>query len=64
MLYQLINYYTSDLRTTVGLWEYIGTTVVIFQNAAVLEVGPKASWLNTFSPNTVRLFFTDRPRGY
>lgn len=38
MLYQLINYYLTDLRKTVGLWEYIGTTVVIFQNAAILEV--------------------------
>lgn len=37
MLYQLIHYYTSDLRKTSSLWEYIGTTVVIFQNAALLE---------------------------
>lgn len=38
MLYQLVHYYTSDLRKTNSLWEYIGTTVVIFQNAAILEV--------------------------
>lgn len=38
MLYQLIYYYISDLRKTTPLWEYIGTTVVIFQNAAILEV--------------------------
>lgn len=38
MLYQLVNYYSSDLRKTTLLWDYIGTTVVIFQNAAVLEV--------------------------
>lgn len=38
MLYQLLNYYLTDLRKTTELWNYIGTTVVIFQNAAVLEV--------------------------
>lgn len=38
MLYQLVHYYASDLRKTSSLWEYIGTTVVIFQNAALLEV--------------------------
>lgn len=38
MLYQLVNYYLSDLKRTNSLWEYIGTTVVIFQNAALLEV--------------------------
>ncbi|XP_031625905.1 very-long-chain (3R)-3-hydroxyacyl-CoA dehydratase hpo-8 [Contarinia nasturtii] len=38
MLYQLFNYYLTDLRKTTTLWEYIGTTVVIFQNAAILEI--------------------------
>ncbi|XP_055305571.1 very-long-chain (3R)-3-hydroxyacyl-CoA dehydratase hpo-8 [Sitodiplosis mosellana] len=38
MLYQLLNYYLTDLRKTTALWDYIGATVVIFQNAAVLEI--------------------------
>jgi len=38
MLYQLIAYYTIDRGTKQTLWEYIGWTVIIFQNAAVLEV--------------------------
>jgi len=38
MLYQLFAYYLTDLRNTKTLWEYIGTTVTIFQNAAILEI--------------------------
>lgn len=38
MLYQLFAYYLTDLHKTTHLWGYIGTTVVIFQNAAALEV--------------------------
>jgi very-long-chain (3R)-3-hydroxyacyl-CoA dehydratase len=38
MLYQLIAYYTIHSGTKQTLWEYIGWTVIIFQNAAVLEV--------------------------
>lgn len=38
MLYQLFNYYASGLRKTTSLWDYIGPTVVIFQNAALLEI--------------------------
>lgn len=38
MLYQLIAYYTIHRDTKQTLWEYISWTVIIFQNAAVLEV--------------------------
>lgn len=38
MLYQLLSYYLTDLRNTITLWGYLGTTVIIFQNAAILEV--------------------------
>lgn len=38
MLYQLIAYYTIHRGTKQTLWEYISWTVIIFQNAAVLEV--------------------------
>lgn len=38
LLFQLFNYYLTDLRTTKTLWDYVGNTVIIFQNAAVLEV--------------------------
>lgn len=38
MLYQLVGYYTFDKGSGKTLWEYLGTTVQIFQNAAVLEV--------------------------
>lgn len=38
MLFQLIAYYTIHRDTKQTLWEYIGWTVIIFQNAAVLEV--------------------------
>lgn len=38
MLYQLIAYYTIHKGTKQTLWEYIAWTVIIFQNAALLEV--------------------------
>jgi len=38
MLYQLIAYYTIHRGTQQTLWEYIAWTVIIFQNAAVLEI--------------------------
>ncbi|XP_310375.5 very-long-chain (3R)-3-hydroxyacyl-CoA dehydratase hpo-8 [Anopheles gambiae] len=38
MLYQLIAYYTIDKGTEKTLWDYLGFTVVLFQNAALLEI--------------------------
>lgn len=38
MLFQLISFYTIDRNSGKTLWEYISWTVIIFQNAAVLEV--------------------------
>jgi len=38
LLFQLFNYYLTDLKRTVSLWDYVGNTVIIFQNAAVLEI--------------------------
>ncbi|XP_055696523.1 very-long-chain (3R)-3-hydroxyacyl-CoA dehydratase 2 [Lutzomyia longipalpis] len=38
MLYQLLAYYTVDRDSGKTLWEYISLTVIIFQNAAVLEI--------------------------
>lgn len=38
MLYQLIAYYTIHAGTKQTLWEYISWTVIVFQNAAALEV--------------------------
>jgi hypothetical protein len=38
MLVQLISYYTIDRGSKQTLWEYLAWTVIIFQNAAVLEV--------------------------
>ncbi|XP_058452985.1 very-long-chain (3R)-3-hydroxyacyl-CoA dehydratase 2 [Malaya genurostris] len=38
MLYQLVAYYTFDNGNGKPLWDYLGTTVIIFQNAAVLEI--------------------------
>uniref|UniRef100_A0A182NFW0 Very-long-chain (3R)-3-hydroxyacyl-CoA dehydratase n=1 Tax=Anopheles dirus TaxID=7168 RepID=A0A182NFW0_9DIPT len=38
MLYQLIAYYTIDKGTDRTLWEYLGGTVILFQNAALLEI--------------------------
>lgn len=38
MLYQLIAYYTIDKNNGKTLWDYLGYTVIIFQNAALLEV--------------------------
>lgn len=38
MLYQLVAYYTIHRGVDQSLWDYIGLTVIIFQNAAVLEV--------------------------
>lgn len=43
MLYQLIAYYTIDRGVEKTLWEYLACTVIIFQNAAVLEVNPSRS---------------------
>lgn len=41
LLHQLIAYYTVERATTTQtLWEYLGLTVLIFQNAALLEVKP------------------------
>ncbi|XP_054271448.1 very-long-chain (3R)-3-hydroxyacyl-CoA dehydratase hpo-8 [Macrosteles quadrilineatus] len=37
LLYQLVNHYTSG-RTTDTLWNEVRLTVIIFQNAAVLEI--------------------------
>ncbi|CAO1412715.1 unnamed protein product [Diamesa serratosioi] len=38
MLFQLICYYTIERGTKTTLWDYISLTVIIFQNAAVLEI--------------------------
>ncbi|CAO1402544.1 unnamed protein product [Diamesa hyperborea] len=38
MLFQLISYYTIDRGTSTTLWDYLSLTVIIFQNAAVLEI--------------------------
>lgn len=38
MLYQLAVFYLIGVDKNISLWAYIGTTVVIFQNAAILEV--------------------------
>lgn len=38
LLYQLIAYYTLERTTQQTLWEYLGWTVLVFQNAALLEV--------------------------
>lgn len=39
MLYQLVAFYTIDKQPeSVQLWDYIGWTVIIFQNAAILEI--------------------------
>lgn len=38
LLYQLIAYYTFDRASDKTLWEYLGCTLLIFQNAALLEV--------------------------
>ncbi|KAL7035823.1 hypothetical protein ACKWTF_008575 [Chironomus riparius] len=40
MLFQLISYYTIDkaVQSKMTLWEYISWTVIVFQNAAVLEI--------------------------
>lgn len=38
MLYQLVAFYTIDSGAAPSLWEYLAWTVIIFQNAAVLEV--------------------------
>lgn len=43
MLYQLIAYYTIDRRSDKTLWDYLACTVILFQNAAVLEVGRKTN---------------------
>jgi hypothetical protein len=38
MLYQLIAFYTIDKGIEKTLWDYIKLTVIVFQNAALLEV--------------------------
>ncbi|GAB0092336.1 Very-long-chain (3R)-3-hydroxyacyl-CoA dehydratase [Sergentomyia squamirostris] len=38
MLYQLVAYYTIDSGSGKSLWDYLYLTVIIFQNAAVLEI--------------------------
>lgn len=45
MLYQLIAYYTIDKGIDKSLWDYLSCTVIIFQNAAVLEVSSTISLL-------------------
>lgn len=54
MFYQLATYYLTDIRNTTSLWGYLGTTVVIFQNAAVLEVSTimKMHFGHLFRPAT------------
>lgn len=53
MLYQLIAYYLTDVAKGQSLWDYIGWTVIIFQNAAVLEVNKtKKKELFFFSSNS------------
>lgn len=48
MLYQLIAYYTIHAGTKQTLWEYISWTVIIFQNAAALEVGFAQRFVSEF----------------
>lgn len=38
MFYQLIAYYTIDRGINKSLWDYLSLTVIIFQNAAALEI--------------------------
>lgn len=38
ILYQLIAYYTTNVAGGKTLWDYIGWSVILFQNAAVLEM--------------------------
>ncbi|XP_059621532.1 very-long-chain (3R)-3-hydroxyacyl-CoA dehydratase 2 [Phlebotomus argentipes] len=38
MLYQLVAYYTIDSGSGKSLWDYLALTVIVFQNAAVLEI--------------------------
>lgn len=45
MLYQLIAYYTIDKGIDKSLWDYLSATVIIFQNAALLEVSSTISLL-------------------
>lgn len=42
MLYQLVAYYTIDSGSGKSLWDYLSLTVIVFQNAAVLEVCPES----------------------
>lgn len=48
MLYQLIAYYTIDKGIEKSLWDYLSLTVIIFQNAAVLEVRVHYLYLSTY----------------
>jgi hypothetical protein len=43
MLFQLIAYYTIHRGTQETLWEFISWTVIIFQNAAILEVSDRVA---------------------
>jgi very-long-chain (3R)-3-hydroxyacyl-CoA dehydratase len=45
MLYQLIAFYTIDKGAAATLWDYIKLTVIVFQNAAVLEIVHAATGL-------------------
>ncbi|XP_055707040.1 very-long-chain (3R)-3-hydroxyacyl-CoA dehydratase 2 [Phlebotomus papatasi] len=38
MLYQLVAYYTIDSGSGKSLWNYLSLTVIVFQNAALLEI--------------------------
>ncbi|CAD7092906.1 unnamed protein product [Hermetia illucens] len=50
MLYQLIAYYTTNAAAGKTLWDYIGWTVIIFQNAAFLEIFHAAAGLVKSNP--------------
>lgn len=55
MLIQLISYYTIDRGTSTTLWDYLSLTVIIFQNAAVLEVS--LTYLNIVNYKNVVFIF-------
>ena len=50
MFYQLIAFYTINTDKEISLWDYIGTTVIIFQNAAVLEILHAATGIVASNP--------------
>lgn len=55
MFYQLLAYYTFDKGNGQTLWDYLGTTVMIFQNAAALEVSDIGKAF-TFNSQLNRIF--------